>query len=194
MAKAPTPPPADKAANPGKSKKVLLIVLIILLVLVLVAVGLVGFLLLKKTSASGEPESATTSAEVRPPPPPPAPYAVDLSKPPAFFALDPFIVNLASGEGDRYLQAVLALRVADTKTADGLKAFTPEIRHRINLLLASKLPSEISTLEGREALANQIGVEINTVLGYPPPPEGTRLISSTGGPVQAVLFNSFIIQ
>ncbi len=78
---------------------------------------------------------------------------VDLTKPPTFVPLDAFTVNLRRDEGYHYLQVVAVLRVADATMDATLKAFMPEIRHRINLLLSSKLPSEIATIEGRQALA-----------------------------------------
>lgn len=181
MAKAPAAETAE--APPRKSgKKLLIIVLLLVIVLVIVAAGVVTLLLLKKNSDRDETADAAS-----------APVAtLDLSKPPAFATLDPFVVNLAPAEGERFLQVVMALRVVDAKTGDNLKGFMPEIRHQINLLLSSKLPSEVATLEGREALANEIVVSVNKVLGAPPElrnPDGTP-----AGPVQAVLFNSFIVQ
>lgn len=182
MAKAPATPPAADAAEPPKKKgkKLRIIILIVISALVIAAAGLVGLLLLKKGSAGDAKgaESGTVSGT-----------GVDLSKPPSFVALEPFVVNLLPGEGDRYLQVVLAVRVADARTGDSLKGFMPEIRHRINMLLSNKLPSELSTYEGRETLANEITDEINRVLGG-----GTSPSGRPEGPIQAVLFNSFIIQ
>ena len=180
MAKAPAPPQADATAAPPpkKSKKFLILVIALLVVLVLVVAGVGALLMLKKSGADAGEEAGKGAA---------ASAGVDLSKPPTFVALDPFVVNLAPAEGDRYLQVVMALRVADAKTGDGLKGFMPEIRHRINLLLASKLPSELSTREGQEDLAAEIVEQVNDGLGFRP---GAGAL----GPVQAVLFNSFIIQ
>ena len=113
--------------------------------------------------------------------------------PPVFVTLDPFVVNLAPGEGERYLQTIIVLRLADAKFDPVLKQYLPEVQHRINLLLSSKLPSELVTPQGREQLARELTDEINRVLGYPPPPPGQQALGPTG-PVQAVLFRSFIIQ
>lgn len=188
MAKAPAPPPqADEAAAapaPKKSKKLIVILLIVLVVVLLAVVGVVTMLLLKKGNSS---EDATEKVEQT------VSTGVDLTKPPTFVPLDPFVVNLAPAEGDRFLQVVMALRVADPKTGDGLKGYMPEIRHRINLLLSSKLPSELSTLEGREDLAEVIREQVNEVLGFPPPKRGAQGDADTG-PIHSVLFNSFIIQ
>lgn len=183
MAKAKAAPAGDDAeaaAKPKKGKKLLLIIIIVVLIVVLAGAGIVGFLLFKKgknKDGAAHEETAATAT------------MVDLSKPPAFVPLDPFVVNLALGEGDRFLQVVMSLRVTDAKLGDNLKGFMPQIRHRINLLLSSKLPSELATTEGREALANEITDGVNEVLGVPPGQD-----SRATAPVQAVLFSSFIIQ
>lgn len=183
MAKAPAnaqadAAPAAAAAAPSVQGKKLLIIAMVAIVVALVAVTAVVVLALKKGPAFADAGSNEPPVRV-----------ADLSKPPTFVTLEPFLVNLASDEGDRYLQMVVALRVADAKTGDNLKGFIPEIRHRINLLLSGKLPSEISTPEGREDLADEIVEQINSALGYPPRKRGRP-----DGPVQAVLFNSLIIQ
>lgn len=192
MAKAPTPPAADGAGAPKKSKKLLIIVLVLVVVLLLAGIGVVTLLLLKKGGGHEEAAApAPAPAEVIAAPP----GAVDLTKPPTFVPLDPFVVNLAAGEGDRLLQVVIALRVIDAQTGEGLKGFMPEIRHRINLILRGKLPSELGTPEGQEALAVEIAEDINEILGFPPNRGGARPIGAVPSvPIQAVLFNSIIIQ
>ncbi|AYH43094.1 flagellar basal body-associated FliL family protein [Azoarcus sp. DN11] len=185
MAKAPTPPPAaaeTAALVPKRGKKLLMLLIAAVLVVALLAAAAVGLLLLKKGHADAEGGEDAPAA------------AVDLSKPPTFVPMDPFVVNLAPAEGERYLQVVMALRVADMKTGENLKAFMPEIRHQINLLLSSKLPSELSTMEGREALAAEIVTRTNSVLGGAPAKQGNGKATAPAGPIQAVLFNSFIIQ
>ncbi len=180
MAKAPATPSAETEQAPKKKgKKLLLILLIVIAAVVIAAAGLVGFLLLKKAGSAEDVEAAGSGAPT-----------VDLSRPPVFVSLDAFVVNLLPGEGDRYLQVVMALRVRDARTGDSLKGFMPEIRHRINMLLANRLPSELATLEGREELAKAIVDEVNTVLGFGP----AHPAEPAERPIQAVLFNSFIIQ
>lgn len=188
MAKAPAKPEAGGEEAPKKKSKLLLIIVIVLLVVLIVVAGGVGALvLLKNKGGSGD------STEAHEPAPAPVAATIDLSKPPTFVPLDPFTVNLLRDEGDHYLQVVIVLRVADPKLGESLKAFMPEIRHRINLLLSSKLPSELSTAPGREALAAGILDEANAALGFPVKTDARGRVSSSG-PIQAVLFNSFIIQ
>lgn len=183
MAKA--PPPKNKAAAAAetpekpksKGKLLLVIFLIVLLLVVLVAGGLFALLMLKR-GAGGEADGASAESASAVP-------TIDLSRPPTFVQLDPFTRNLAHGEGDRYIQVVVALQVADARTGENLKGFMPAIRHRINLLLSGKLPSEVSNVVGQEQLATEIRDEINQVLGAP---------AGATSPVQAVMFNSFIIQ
>jgi flagellar protein FliL len=190
MAKAPVKPEAAGEAAPKKKGKLLIIIVIVLLVLLIVVAGGVGALvLLKKDKGGGDDHAKPSEAAAEHLPP----STIDLSKPPTFVPLDPFTVNLLRDEGDHYLQAVVVLRVADPKMADSLKAFMPEVRHRINLMLSSKLPSELSSTAGREELAEGIANQVNEALGFPVTTD-SRGRTKSNGPVQAVLFNSFIIQ
>lgn len=184
MAKAPSKPGAASAeATPKKKSKLLRVLVIVLLsLLVLIGVGLAALVMLKD---KGDEAAVQASAG--------SPARVDLSRPPTFATLEPFTVNLLRDEGDHYLQVVIALRVADARTGDSLKGFMPEIRHRINMLLASKLPSEVSSTEGRELLAVQIMDETNAALGVAVAADADGR-APAHAPVQAVLFSSFIIQ
>jgi flagellar FliL protein len=171
----------------------LIIVLVLLVVLIVAVVGIGALLVLKKNSGGESHDAPPAHAEPAAAQPAP-PSAVDLTKPPIFALLDPFTVNLRAERGDdgRYLQAVIALRVPDQLTADRLKGFMPEIRHRINMLLAARTAFDVQEVDGRETLARDIQIQINTLLGFPPPPPNSPTLSN--GPIQAVLFNSFIIQ
>jgi len=185
MAKAPAaqaePAAAAPAPAPPRSKKLLLIIVAAIVVVLVLVAGIVGVLLLKKGNAATDEHVEEHAVP-----------AVDLSKPPTFVTLEPFVVNLSPKEGDRYLQVVLALRVADPKTGESLKGFMPAIRHEINLLLAGKLPSELSTPDGQADLADEIVERTNKVLGAPPPKAGDK--KAAPAPIEAVMFNSFIIQ
>lgn len=123
----------------------------------------------------------------------PAPVGIDLEAPPAFVNLESFTVNLREDEGRRYVQLVMSLRFARAEDTKAVAVVMPEIRHRINLLLSSKLPSEVATVEGREALSLAITESINEALGFKPVRDAAGK-PVPNGPVQAVLFTSFIIQ
>lgn len=187
MAKAAAKPEAEGDAPPKKSKKMLIIILVVVLLLV-IAGGAAAFLLLKKKAHDGDAAEAHSTSE-------PSKIKVDLSKPPTFVNLEPFTVNLAPAEGDHYLQVVLVFKVVDGTIAEQMTAYMPEVRHEINLLLSSKLPSEVATVEGRENLAHDIMVRANYVLGFDEPEDDRRRRDpGPWGPVLAVLFNSFIVQ
>ena len=191
MAKAPAKTEEGDEPPKKKGKLGLIIVIVLLVVLILVAAGVGALLLLKGGKDKDHEEPAAHAA--------PAAQqmqtagTVDLTKPPTFIPLEAFTVNLRRDEGDHYLQVVAVMRVADATMDATLKAFMPEIRHRINLLLSSKLPSEIATVEGREALSLAITESINEALGFKPVRDAAGK-PVPNGPVQAVLFTSFIIQ
>jgi flagellar FliL protein len=60
----------------------------------------------------------------------------------------------------------------------------PDIRNRILLLLSNKKASQISTLEGKQALTAEIMSETAQALGGSVP----------AGGISSVLFTSFVIQ
>ena len=198
---APTAKPLSAAESPTSAparrggKLLLIILLIAVLILILVVGGFFALLMMKKgaggnTGASHETVPAAALA--------PAPFtsAVDLSKPPVFVQLEPFTVNLRAREGEdnHYLQTDIVLRVSDQKTGDALKGWMPEIRNRINRILTSKSISDIQNDLGHEKMQNEILRGLNTMFGAPSPPPEATLIQMPSGPIQGVLFSSFIVQ
>lgn len=175
----------ETEAPPKKSKKLLIIIIAVVVLLALVAGGAAFFMLNKK---KGDEEHAEAKpAELAPP------KKIDRSKPPVYVTLEPFTNNLApEGGSERFVQMVAVIKLVDAKFEPDLKLHMPELRHRINLLLVSKKPSELSTMEGREILSEEILIEANDVLGFPPAPP--RRNAPPPGPVESVLFNSLIIQ
>lgn len=187
MSKAPAKPEAEGEAAPKKGGKKLLIIILVVVLLLVIAGGAVAFLLLKKSHSEDGGDGHAQEE--------PAKMKVDLSHPPTFVTLDPFTVNLAPSEGDHFLQVVMALKVVDSTVAEQMKAYMPEIRHEVNLVLSSKLPSEVATVPGREELAVECMERINFVLGFDKPADARRgRDQGPWGPVISVLFNSFIVQ
>lgn len=195
MAKGAKEAEGEEAPKKSGGGKKLIIILIVVLVLVLVAAGGVVFLLLSKKSADAEGANGHGEAKQEHVEDHPPDFKVDLSKPPTFVPLEPFTVNLAPEDGDHYLQVVMVLKVVDPTVAEQMKAFMPEIRHEVNLVLSSKRPSEIASVQGREALAVESMERVNYVLGFEKPSDDKmRRNPGPWGPVITVLFNSFIIQ
>ena len=103
-----------------------------------------------------------------------------------FVPLEVFTVNLKpeSGDTQQYLQAMITLQVPSEKDAQALKDRMPEVRNRILFILSAKTSSEISTVDGKTTLINEILEAIKK------PFAGSESEQSlTGG-----YFTSFIIQ
>ena len=96
------------------------------------------------------------------------------SKPAVFLPVDQFTVNLQPEDGQQYLQVAMTLRVVDQAAADSIKAQMPEVRSRVLLLLSSKKPSQLATLEGKNKLIEEIAQEV----------EGSLAIEKSTKPVK----------
>lgn len=172
---------------PKKKKGKLLIIIAAVVLLLAIAGGAVVFMM----SSSHDDENAAAADGAH------KSKKADLSHPPVFVNLDAFTVNLRpEGSIDQYLQVVAVLKVAAHEDEETLKAYMPEIRHQILLLLSGKKASELGSPEGRERLAEEMKFAVNGVLGDPdaqtPAKKGAQ--RAAGGPVESVLFTSFIIQ
>jgi flagellar FliL protein len=121
---------------------------------------------------------------------PPGAHREEKARPDVFVGLDTFTVNLQPESGDHYLQTTLTLKVTDNSIQDALKLKMPEVRSRLLLLLSSKAPSELSTVEGKRKLAQQIADEVNLTLD----PDAAANKTDPAGAVLSVFFTSFIIQ
>ena len=130
------------------------------------------------------------------------PVKVDLKHAPTFVPLDPFTVNLADREAERYAQVGITLELGDAKAGDLLKAYMPAIRNNILLALGSKTAAQLIERDGKLRLAEEIRREALRPLGF-------ELPLSAGGaakkaqaadhddeeiPIRAVHFSNFIIQ
>ncbi|HNU10539.1 MAG TPA: flagellar basal body-associated FliL family protein [Rubrivivax sp.] len=193
---------AEAPVAPKGKKK--LIVIIAAAVLLLVAAAAVALLLMKKQAVGdGDDEdlAQVETSEAR------SPALRDAGATPTFVALEPFTVNLADREVERYAQVVLTLELDDAKTEAQVKAYMPAIRNNILLVLAHKTSAQILDHEGKLRLAGEIqrassralGVEVeepeNTGAdeGQPRKKRGKRK-SRAVLPVVAVHFSNFIVQ
>ncbi len=153
---------AAEAAEPApkKGKKKLIIIIAVVLVLLLGGGG-GAFFMMKKKAAAEHADAADAEHEAAP-----AKKAkVDLKTPPAFVPLEPFTVNLADRDNERYLQVAVTLQVSDAKVGDQIKAFLPAIRNNILMVLAHKTSAELLEREGKDKLAQDIARETERALG-----------------------------
>ncbi len=200
-----TPP----AAGGGGKKK--LIIIIAVAVLVLGGGGVAAMMLLKKKPADAE-EGADEGGGKH------APAAAakrDPSHPPVFVPLDPFTVNLADREAERYAQVGITLEIDDPKTGDQIKAYMPAIRNQILMAIADRTAAELLGRDGKTQLAERVRRETARALGYDVPEEEAPAAAAEGDdegkpkkaakkkpkkaaalalPIRAVHFSNFIIQ
>jgi flagellar FliL protein len=151
---------ADKSeATPKKSKKGLIIGLVAALVLAGGGGGAAWWFL-----GRGEPDEASAAAA--------AEKAEEKRKAlHVFVTLENFVVNLADRESERYAQIGVVLEVESKEAEAKLTAKMPAVRNELLLLISSKLANQLTTREGKEALAAEIAVAAARPLGWTPPAE-----------------------
>jgi flagellar protein FliL len=199
------------AAPPAKGGKKKLIIIIAAVLLVVLIGGGAAFFLLKKKPAEGEEggEDGHAKAEAHEPAPKPKPKH-DPKHPPVFVPLDPFTVNLADKESERYAQIGVTLEIEDAKTGEELKLYMPAIRNNILMVLSHKTAAQLLTREGKDKLAQSILYASVRPLGYdieededeeepaadapPPKKKKKKKKPPTNLPVTAVHFSNFIVQ
>jgi hypothetical protein len=85
-------------------------------------------------------------------------------KPPRFIKMDEFTVNLPGRGGEHYLQTTVVLRTGDAGTEGKIKQFLPVIRDKIILVLSSRTMQELATVDGKNAMAKEIALVINSII------------------------------
>ena len=201
---------AADAAPPNKGKKKKLLIIVGAALAVLLAGGGATFYVMKKRAAaaaaaaaeageSGEGEDSKKEDAAKR-------VKADLKHAPTFVPLDPFTVNLADREAERFAQVGITLELSDAKAGELLKAYMPAIRNNILLALGSKTAAQLMERDGKLRLAAEIRREALRPLGYDItlPPEAApgaaakKLPSAEDDdetmPIRAVHFSNFIIQ
>jgi len=193
--------PADPALKKSGGKKKLLILLVaVLLLLAIAGGGLVWYLKSKaaKATEEGEGEAATQVEE----------HAKhDPKYVPTFVPLEPFTVNLADHDAERYAQIGVTLELEDAHVADQIKAYMPAIRNNVLMVLAHKTSAELLSREGKDRLAFEVKREASRALGVEieDPKAAAHGASAAASspkkkkvyepsPIKAVQFSNFIIQ
>lgn len=206
-------PAADaEVAVPKKGKKKLIIIIAAVLAVVLIGGGVTVYMLKQKAAAAeaaaeadGEEGDGHAAKEEHA-------KKDDHKTPPVFVALDPFVVNLADRDADRFAQIGVTLQVDDAHFADELKLYLPAVRNGILMVLAHKTSKELLERSGKEQLANEIMREsvrpMGIVLdieepaaehdaaadGEEKPKKKKKKKPAEHNPILSVNFSSFIIQ
>jgi flagellar protein FliL len=197
-------PDAVEAAPAPVGKKKLMMMIAAALVVVLAAGGGGAYYLMKKRAAAaaaaveegGEAKEDAQAAEEQ--------IKADLKHAPAFVPLDPFTVNLADREAERYAQVGMTLELTDPKAADLLKAYMPAIRNNILLVLSGKTAPQLMEHHGKLLLAAEVRAAALKPLGWKvrvPEVSASGVVQTLkptededAAPIRAVHFSNFIIQ
>lgn len=191
-------PAEDEAtdAPPPKGRKKLIIIIIAVAVLV-IGGGIAAFLLMKPSpdAATAEGKAAAEKADK-------ADEEALAKNPAKYVDLGTFTANLVREDGDQYLQVAITLKLTRPELEEKVKSSSPEIMHRINMLLQSKRSSELVTYEDKVRLGRQIKEQVEYVLRLRKTAPvissdrseevPTEVVKRSG--VAEVLFTSFIIQ
>ena len=148
---------ATEASPPPKGKKKLLVI-VAAAVLVLALGGGGAMFLLKKKPAESDSEGGEAA-------PAHAAAKHDAHATPTFVPLDPFTVNLADRQAERYAQVGITLEIDDPHLADQIKLYMPAIRNNILLALADRTAEELMGRDGKSKLAERIKRETSKALG-----------------------------
>ena len=206
-------PAASATTQPAKAGKKKLIILIAAVLVLLMGGGGAAFVLMKSKPADGEDaaDGGHARADAREPARAQA-KARDSKHPPTFVPLDPFTVNLADKESERYAQIGVTLEIDDAKVGDELKVYMPAIRNNILMVLSHKTAAQLLTREGKEKLAKAILHAAVRPLGYevddeedeepdeaaaadaPKKKKKKKKPAPSNLPVTAVHFSNFIVQ
>ncbi|BAL95018.1 flagellar basal body-associated FliL family protein [Rubrivivax gelatinosus] len=196
---APAAAAATDAVAPKKGKKKLLIIVGALVAVLAIGGGAAVFMMKKK--AADTEETADEAAPAK------AAAKHDPKAAPTFVPLDPFTVNLADRDAERYAQVGITLEVADAHMGDTIKAYMPAIRNNILMALADKTAAQLSDREGKAKFAEQVRRETSRAMGYEveepsdeaaaadeDKPKKKKKKKEEEMPISAVHFSNFIIQ
>ena len=209
MATAAAAPPVAEVVAPTKGKKKLIIIIAAVLAVLLIGGGVAAYMLKQKAAAAAEAAAEDGDA--------PAAMEDHAKKdghkaPPVFVALDPFVVNLADRDVERFAQIGVTLQVDDAHVADELKLYLPAVRNGILMVLSHKTSKELLERSGKEQLAAEIMRESVRPMGIiievdepatgpgadaeatDKPKKKKKKKPAEHNPITSVNFSSFIIQ
>jgi flagellar protein FliL len=96
------------------------------------------------------------------------------------YSLETFIVNLADKGGNRYLRVTMDLELTNPEVAAEISKRLPQIRDSILMILPSKRFDDISSVDGKVALRDEILEKLNSLV--------------TLGKITNIYFKEFVVQ
>lgn len=99
---------------------------------------------------------------------------------PSFFPLEPFILNLADIDSNRYLKISVTIELNDPRAGQEAESRIPQIRDALILLMSSLTYGDIHSIEGKITLQSEIQNRLNKIL--------------ESGAVKRVYFTDLVVQ
>ncbi|UOD30881.1 flagellar basal body-associated protein FliL [Massilia violaceinigra] len=166
--------PPDAAAKPPSKKMAMIGAIVAVLVL---GGGGAGWYFTQSKGGEEAEESAKPAKKKK--------KAAKAHAPPVFAPLEVFTVNLQpDAEEEHMLQVSITLEMAGQEQADLVKNNMPKVRSRVLLLLSAKKASELTTVEGKTKLAEEVMEAIKKPFAE----------HEESQEVNEVMFTQFIIQ
>ncbi|PAF54236.1 flagellar basal body-associated protein FliL [Helicobacter sp. 13S00482-2] len=165
-----------------KQNKTLIFVIIGVIVLLLMIGVVAGFWLLSGNKGSDEAKSLESPMNIQVQKKPSGDTRASnyLNVGPLYQMPEPFIVNLVTQSGRRYLKTSITLELSNEKLQKEVEAKSTIIQDSIIEILSSKSIEEIATTKGKDRLKDEIVNRINNFL--------------IDGYIKNVFFTEFVIQ
>ncbi|GAB3668685.1 flagellar basal body-associated FliL family protein [Ramlibacter alkalitolerans] len=117
------------------------------------------------------------------------------AKKPLFTTLEPFTANLQDPRGERFAQIGVTLQFDDPEVEVTIKDRLPAVRNDILMLISSKQVEDLLSMDGKQALAQEIRWRAGRALGLALPAPGQPApANAPENPIHEVLFSQFIVQ
>ena len=82
-------------------------------------------------------------------------------------SMKPFVVNLSGDRGRRYLRVAIEMEVMGEMGKEKIEERMTQVRNLLIFLLSKKRLEDISRVEGKYALQEEISQQVNEILGAP---------------------------
>ncbi len=161
---------AEGTAGEEKKSKMGLLIIMVLVLLLLGGGGVAVWLFVLRTPPPTAEELAAAQVATKKKEPEILPV----------FALRPFVVNLADKNARRYLKVSMKLELSNEDLVDEMEKRRAQVRDVILTLLSSKTAKEVSSMEGKFLLRQDIIKRVNTFL--------------VAGKVTHVYWEEFVVQ
>jgi len=164
---------APEKAEKKKGGKLKLIIIALVVLGVLGGGGFAAWKFFLQPKAAGETaENATAEGAEE--------HKAEAEQGGQLVTLDSFVVNLSDPMGRRYLKTTLDVEVANAAVAAELTAAMPKVKDTLLLLLSSKSFADISSMDKKIELKNDIVSRLNQIIGK--------------NKVRNVYFTEFVVQ